>query len=152
LAAERSIVLPAGRNKIERWERMAIESAKQSRRSGVMSISALTPLEKAIQSATHGWYLSTAGNAIPARAAMDRVLPEELTLFIGPEGGWTDGEIDRMNTAGFTGVSLTSTVLRIETAAVTAAAVVLCLTETRSPPNSDSTPPSSPGMPTSSPV
>jgi 16S rRNA (uracil1498-N3)-methyltransferase len=126
LAAERSVVLPAGRNKIERWERTAIESAKQSRRSGVMSIAGLTPLDDVIQSVATGWYLSTAINAMPARSAIERGLPKELTLFIGPEGGWTDGEIARMNAAGLTGVSLTSTVLRVETAAVAAAVVVVC--------------------------
>jgi 16S rRNA (uracil1498-N3)-methyltransferase len=167
LAAERSVVLPAGRNKIERWERTAIESAKQSRRAGVMSIAALTPLEEVVGSARGGWYLSTAGDATPVRSAIDRGLSAELTLFIGPEGGWTDGEIVRMNAAGLIGVSLTSTVLRVETAAVVAAALVLCMatadghpqlgpsgtpikeiesnrfTETHSPPNSDSAWPSS---------
>ncbi len=132
LAAERSVVLPAGRNKIERWERTAIESAKQSRRSGVMSIAPLTPLDEAIESAQSGWYLSTGDGAMPARTAIGRSFAEELAMFIGPEGGWTDGEIARMNAAGLTGVSLTSTVLRVETAAVVAAALVLCLTSTLS--------------------
>jgi 16S rRNA (uracil1498-N3)-methyltransferase len=126
LAAERSVVLPAGRNKIERWERTAIESAKQCRRPGVMSIAGLTPLDEVLKSSVSGWYLSTAGDAMPVRSAITQKLPSELTLFIGSEGGWTDGETARMNAAGLIGVSLTPTVLRVETAAVAAAAMVLC--------------------------
>jgi 16S rRNA (uracil1498-N3)-methyltransferase len=126
LAAERSVVLPAGRNKIERWERTAIESAKQSRRSGVMSIAGLTPLDDLVKTQMNGWYLSTTPDAVPVRSAVAQMSLAELTLFIGPEGGWTEGEIARMNASGLMGVALTSTVLRVETAAVTAAAVVLC--------------------------
>jgi 16S rRNA (uracil1498-N3)-methyltransferase len=48
-------------------------------------------------------------------------------LLIGPEGGWTEHEISRMKSAGFTAAALTSTVLRVETAAITAAAVVICM-------------------------
>ncbi|HMB95908.1 MAG TPA: RsmE family RNA methyltransferase, partial [Tepidisphaeraceae bacterium] len=49
LATARSIVLPKGRNKQERWQRIATESAKQSRRAGVMQINELTPLEKVVE-------------------------------------------------------------------------------------------------------
>ncbi len=44
LAAARSVVLPGGRNKVERWERLAVESAKQCRRAGVMAIDPVTPV------------------------------------------------------------------------------------------------------------
>jgi 16S rRNA (uracil1498-N3)-methyltransferase len=124
LAAERSVVLPSGKNKIERWERIAIESAKQSRRIGVMAIDALTSLDKAIANAKSGVFLSTANDAVPiAQAAQSAA---ELTLFIGPEGGWSDAEIARMTSAGLAGARLTSTILRVETAAVVGAGVVMC--------------------------
>jgi 16S rRNA (uracil1498-N3)-methyltransferase len=127
LITERSVVLPAGRNKIERWERIAVEAAKQSRRSGVMAIAALTPLEEAIRSIQAGWYFSTAAGAIASKKAVLDHPAMEYTLLIGPEGGWSPVEIDRMNRAGLTAVALTATVLRVETAAVVAAGMVLCL-------------------------
>lgn len=124
LAASRSVVLPAGRNKAQRWQRIVIESAKQSRRSGVMEIADLTPLAQAIEEAKAGWYLSTAS----AARAIHEVLREEksmtLALFIGPEGGWTDDETAAFEAAEFAAVALTSSILRVETAAVAAAAVV----------------------------
>jgi len=126
LVAERSVVLPAGRNKIERWERIAIESAKQSRRVGVMTIAPLTPLVDAIASSKIGIYLSTAVDAISILQAAEPVHAGNVTLLIGPEGGWTENEMSAMKSAGFTGARLTSTILRVETAAVVAAGLVSC--------------------------
>lgn len=140
LATARSVVLPEGKNKRERWERLATQAARQSRRAGVMRIEELTPLEAAIAAvgkagegtihAAHkaGWFLATEVPAMPVgqAVALGRGL-EELTLFIGPEGGWSAGEIAAFQKAGLTAVQLTSTVLRVETAAVAAAAVVASL-------------------------
>ena len=52
LAAARSVVLPEGRNKRDRWTRIATESAKQSRRAGVMRIGELTKVDDAISAKT----------------------------------------------------------------------------------------------------
>ena len=53
--------------------------------------------------------------------------PASLHLFIGPEGGWTDAEISAFNSAGLTGVVMGGTILRVETAAVAAAAIVAAM-------------------------
>jgi 16S rRNA (uracil1498-N3)-methyltransferase len=53
--------------------------------------------------------------------------PQSLFLLIGPEGGWTQEELDQMDEAGLTAIGLGETILRIETAAVAAAAIVSCL-------------------------
>jgi 16S rRNA (uracil1498-N3)-methyltransferase len=144
LAAARSVVLPEGRNKRERWERIATESAKQSRRIGVMRVAPLTPIGHAIADASggkaegpaRGWYLSTQGDAMPVADAADRWADAAanaaegaalLTLFVGPEGGWAPQELERFAAARLTAVALTSTILRVETAAVAAAAVVATL-------------------------
>jgi 16S rRNA (uracil1498-N3)-methyltransferase len=136
LAAARSVVLPEGRNKRERWLRIATESAKQSRRVGVMRVGELLTTERAAKElvidagpGSAGWYFSTADGALPvvdaAAAAAGNVT--DLALFIGPEGGWTDQEMTTLDAAGLTAVRLTSTVLRVETAAVAAGAVVACV-------------------------
>lgn len=132
LAAARSVVLPEGRNKRDRWVRIATEAAKQSRRAGVMRVGDLTRVDEALAAATSdalpgrvGWYFSTAAGARPvadAAAALPPAVP--ITAFIGPEGGWTDDELSRFAAAGFTAVRLTDTVLRVETAAIAAAAVI----------------------------
>ncbi|HWE92650.1 MAG TPA: RsmE family RNA methyltransferase [Tepidisphaeraceae bacterium] len=129
LATARSVVLPEGKNKRERWERLATESARQSRRAGVMRIEELTPLAKAVAGVRgRGWFLATEVPGIPiAEAISDARDVEALTLFIGPEGGWTAQEIATFTEAGMTPVKLTGTVLRVETAAVAAGAVVASL-------------------------
>jgi 16S rRNA (uracil1498-N3)-methyltransferase len=134
LAAARSVVLPEGKNKRERWVRIAAESAKQSRRAGVMRVGELTPVDvvvERVRSSTDesaGWYFSTAEAAQPvARIASDLRSNQSVVAFIGPEGGWSDEEVARFAAARLTPARLTSTVLRVETAAVAAAAVIASL-------------------------
>ena len=127
LATERSVSLPEGKNKPARWQRLAEEAAKQSHRRGVMRIDALTDLPDAITAASEegtAWCLSTGGGTIPLVEKMGAMGRGTITLFIGPEGGWTAEETEMFERSGILGVSLTSTILRIETAAIAAAAVV----------------------------
>jgi 16S rRNA (uracil1498-N3)-methyltransferase len=127
LATARSVVLPEGRNKRDRWTRLATEAAKQSRRRGVMRIEELTRLGDALRDATAAgacYHLSTASGAAPVLDLLCRDAPRTLTAFVGPEGGWTDEEAAQFDAAGAVGVKLTSTILRIETAAVAIASIV----------------------------
>jgi 16S rRNA (uracil1498-N3)-methyltransferase len=127
LAAARSVVLPEGRNKLERWTRIAMESAKQSRRVGTMHIGVLTTVESAIrQLEGPAWLCSTEGNATPIMQ-IARGLPKTLLLFIGPEGGWTEQEAATFAQAKIPSVQLTNTILRIETAAITGAALLMAV-------------------------
>ena len=130
LATQRSIVHPGGKGKRERWMRIAVEAAKQSRRAGVMLIDELTDLDAFLQSLPGpGWYCSTEPGAVPAADAP--VNGPDLRLLIGPEGGWTDEEIRNLRHAGLTPVSLGDTILRIETAAVAGAAIVAAIVALR---------------------
>jgi 16S rRNA (uracil1498-N3)-methyltransferase len=128
LRTERSVVLPEGKNKVERWSRLAREAARQSRRRGVMEIGPLVRLEEAIQGArSEGsavWHLSTFDGAEPMAA---RTVPSRLLVLIGPEGGWSDEETLLFGKEDIPGVALTPTILRVETAAVAAATIALCV-------------------------
>lgn len=131
LAAARSVVLPQGSNKHQRWVRIATESAKQSRRSGVMQIGELRPLGQVleiIRQGTPGICLSTWPASVPIARALRRAEPGgPLLLLVGPEGGWTDDELIECDRAGAVQARLTPTILRVETAAVAAAAIVAAL-------------------------
>jgi len=123
LATDRAVVLPAGKNKHDRWARLATESAKQSRRRGVMRVDPLVSLDNLLATHVSGQLricLSTSSEAtsfasfIPFDAA-------SALLFIGPEGGWTDTELSTFSSSGIHHARLTDSILRVETAAVVAA-------------------------------
>jgi 16S rRNA (uracil1498-N3)-methyltransferase len=127
LMTARSVVHPEGRNKIERWQRLAAESAKQSRRMGVMQIEPLTALDDALArlSGTAA-FLSTAAGAVPLSSILHPP-SSSLTLLVGPEGGWSEQELARFAQRHLTPITLGGTILRVETAAIAAAAVVAAL-------------------------
>jgi 16S rRNA (uracil1498-N3)-methyltransferase len=135
LATQRSVVLPEGKGKRDRWTRIANEAAKQSRRIGVMRIDELVELDGFLrESSGPGWFFSTDEDAVVATNA--RVDAGNLNLLIGPEGGWTPEETDRLRAAGLTPVSLGATILRVETAAATAAVVAPRFAQPRHSPDS----------------
>jgi 16S rRNA (uracil1498-N3)-methyltransferase len=127
LRTARSVVHPEGANKLDRWKRIAMESAKQCRRAGVMKVGELVGVKELVEGlrGRAAWYLSTGGKAVPISKVAGGV--SEVLMLIGPEGGWTEGEEDLFEANGLTGVKLTGTILRVETAAVAAGAVVACL-------------------------
>jgi 16S rRNA (uracil1498-N3)-methyltransferase len=126
LITQRSVVAPQGVEKLARWGRLASEAARQSARGGVMRIEPLAPLEEVVARASTdatGWFFSTDPNATPIGQLIQVDPPPALVLFIGPEGGWTEGEINSFNVSNFTAVRLTNSILRVETAALAAAAI-----------------------------
>jgi 16S rRNA (uracil1498-N3)-methyltransferase len=132
LRTARSVVHPEGRNKIERWQRLAAESAKQSNRAGVMRIEELTPLDDVLNTLSGpAAYLSTAADAGLLTSILQPSIAS-LTLFVGPEGDWSEGEVAQFAKRHLTGMTLGETILRVETAAIAAAAVVAALAPRKS--------------------
>lgn len=125
LATERSVSLPSGKEKLARWRRLAEEASRQSGRSGVMRIESIrTPNEMlAVPRDGTVWYLSTAASAAPALKTLSQPRPNSLGMLVGPEGGWTESEMKQFDSAGIVAVKLAPTILRVETAAVAAAAM-----------------------------
>jgi 16S rRNA (uracil1498-N3)-methyltransferase len=127
LQTARSVVHPQGKSKHDRWQRIAREASKQSQRKGIMPIDPLTPLTQALgaaaSAASDAWHLSPTSEAIPIMKLLKSAPPQNLTLFIGPEGGWTREELDHFQRAQARTIRLTTTILRTETAAIAAAAL-----------------------------
>jgi len=119
-------LLAASRKRAERWRRIAREASQQSRRLCVPEILPAVGFAGGL-AVEAGWrYFLDEGGA-PALVA---VLPEvrsgadRVALMLGPEGGWTDEERSLALAAGWQPASLGPTVLRAETAAAAAMAVV----------------------------
>ncbi|MEK6799365.1 MAG: RsmE family RNA methyltransferase [Planctomycetota bacterium] len=72
-----------------------------------------------------------------------RALPSdsEILVFVGPEGGWTDAELQAADAAGAMRIALATTTLRVETAAVAVCAAAamagLCATRAARNPRAD---------------
>jgi 16S rRNA (uracil1498-N3)-methyltransferase len=121
-------LLEASRKRAERWRRIARESSQQARRVSVPEILAAAPFERCLgEAADHRYFLEEAGappllGALPER----RTAADHVALMLGPEGGWTSGERRLAGEAGWLAVSLGPLVLRAETAAAAALAVVGC--------------------------
>jgi len=58
------------------------------------------------------------------RAALERAEPAATALLIGPEGGFAPAELAVAHAAGFEAVGLGERILRVETAAIVAVALV----------------------------
>ena len=126
LQTARTVVHPET-GKLQRWQRLATESAKQCKRPDVMHVAQPVALSNLYHSPAAGkWCLSTDPSSQPAMEAID-TLPAhgDLLVLIGPEGGWTDDELAQLQIFGFASVHLTRTILRIETAAIALASIVM---------------------------
>ncbi len=127
LAAERSErgLIAASAKRAERWKRILVESAQQSRRLRIPELAACRAPQESFRAgkATVQLLLSERPGVPSMRAVLDASLaeiysgaPDGISMAIGPEGGWTDGELQFAANAGFSEVSLGSNILRTETA------------------------------------
>ena len=130
-------LVQAAQNRVERWRKIARESAKQSRRSDVPVIEDAIPLRAA--AAREGeavkLLLAERERSTTLRAALEEVLKivndefPEIRLSIGPEGGWAAEEEALFDDEGWKPVSLGPRILRAETAAISALAITAAILE-----------------------
>jgi 16S rRNA (uracil1498-N3)-methyltransferase len=116
----------ASRKRAERWRRIARESSQQARRVSVPEILPAASFERCLTvPASYRYFLEEVG-APPFLTALpeSRTAADHVAVMLGPEGGWTDGERRLAAVAGWQPVSLGPLVLRAETAAAAALAVV----------------------------
>jgi 16S rRNA (uracil1498-N3)-methyltransferase len=110
-----------------RWEKIAIASAKQSRRAVVPAIASPCPFPTWLTASAHGLRLMLVEPAAGSNTASLRVLedhaPGSLALIVGPEGGWTDEEQRQAEAAGCIAVTLGPLTLRADAVATAALAI-----------------------------
>ncbi|MDH3583237.1 MAG: 16S rRNA (uracil(1498)-N(3))-methyltransferase [Phycisphaerae bacterium] len=126
LQTERSVVEPRA-GKLERFGRIARESARQCGRAHLMEIERPVDLEHLLQQSDHDRKLLADFEGEPL-AGMDVLTSEAGTrvlVLVGPEGGWTEAERSLAIECGCRAWRLGPHILRTETAALAALAIIL---------------------------
>jgi 16S rRNA (uracil1498-N3)-methyltransferase len=113
----------AAAKRVERWRRIAREAAEQSRRGDAPQIDAPQRLKNVITDATgYRLVLAEAGAGSSLKQALQGAIDTPV-IAVGPEGGWSGDEMQLFSRSGWQPVSLGATILRAETAAISAVAV-----------------------------
>ena len=133
---EKHLGIAAG-SRVERWRRIVHEAAQQSRRSDVPAIYDPVVLRERVRAAAEGTriVLAEQERSTTLRTLVEGVMAEAqvempvLEIAIGPEGGWAAEEEALFDANGWRAASLGPRILRAETAAIAALAVVASVLE-----------------------
>ncbi len=122
--SEKALILAAAKRS-QRWGKILLESAQQSRRLRPPILAATAKVEDALAAANEKLkiMLSERADAPPLCEILRTASAHEACLAIGPEGGWTDAEIAAAVKNGFREASLGREILRTETAVIAALAL-----------------------------
>jgi 16S rRNA (uracil1498-N3)-methyltransferase len=124
VTTERSVVRPEP-GRAARWEKIAREAARQCGRADVPAVAAPAVLGAALAAPDLPrlrLVLWEQQRGRPLRAALGA--PRPTAVLVGPEGGFTPAEIAAAEAGGFVPVALGPRILRVETAAIVAVALV----------------------------
>ncbi|MEO6196852.1 MAG: RsmE family RNA methyltransferase, partial [Dehalococcoidia bacterium] len=117
-----------GAKRADRWRRIIIEAAEQCGRGRLPTVDPPQPFADALRTAPGLTLVPWEDERTTPLAACVRSLPERpatISVFIGPEGGYTNEEITVAGGAGAVLVTLGRRVLRSETAATVACGIIL---------------------------
>lgn len=111
--------------RVDHWQGVLISACEQSGRAFLPELAALNTLDEVLSSSESELKLVLDPRA--SQGFNELSPPQTLSLLIGPEGGLAEAEIDLAAQHGFTAVQFGPRILRTETAAVAALAVVQTL-------------------------
>ena len=127
LLTERGVVNPR-EGKVDRWRRVAEAAARQSLRLAVPKVSEPVPFSEVVSRVGEKGVLLHNDPGIPP---VEAVVGSPAGLFVGPEGGWSQGELRLAGDAGMPFGSIGPYRLRSETAGIIAVARALATLENR---------------------
>lgn len=128
VACERSVVKLDGKEerKLERWQRIVEEAARQCGRADVPTVQGPLPLVKSMDllQDTQVLVLDEEETAVPLSEAARAAGERPLALVVGPEGGLSRAEVSQLIARGARPVTLGRLILRTETAALAGLSVL----------------------------
>jgi len=119
--------------RLERWRRISLEALKQCGRRRLVDITTPCTLPQFIDQsgpiaadvARAALLLFSESGGVPITKALEGIQNSTtIVALIGPEGGWSDHELELLTARGAKSVSLGTRVLRTETAAVVALSLI----------------------------
>jgi 16S rRNA (uracil1498-N3)-methyltransferase len=128
LSGRAQVKTGAGSQRADRWRRIVSEAAEQCGRGRVPAVDPPAPFEAAVRTGPGLRLVPWEGERSQSLRSYLRALdgrPEAVSLFIGPEGGFAQDEVEVARAAGCVPVSLGPRILRSETAGIVAAALVM---------------------------
>jgi len=122
--SDRTLLNPS-HQKLERWQRIASEAAEQSERAVVPTILQPVAFNTAIKetTATHRYICEARGDYPHLQQVINKTA-NEIIIAIGPEGGWTNQELEIAIASGFQPISLGRRILRAVTAPIVAISLI----------------------------
>ncbi|MFY9221626.1 MAG: 16S rRNA (uracil(1498)-N(3))-methyltransferase [Blastocatellia bacterium] len=123
LITEHTDIQPTkGEKRLERWQRIALEATKQSKRRKLTEILSPIKWSELVKTLSTPTIVFAEINAKPFNQVVKDLKLENnaINLIVGSEGGWTAKELKEASLANFYLANLGKRILRAETAAVTA--------------------------------
>jgi len=118
---------------VERWNRIALASAKQCRRAVLPAVATPVTLDDWMRSADHELRLilvePAAGVGTTLRELLQRRRPRSVAVIVGPEGGWSPEELAAAREHGCVAMSLGALTLRADAVAAIAGSLVRLIWE-----------------------
>lgn len=116
--------------KLERWQGIATSAAKQSGRGVIPQIQPVMTFGEALKKAqeldcTIVPYEQAEGMVDSKKTVEKAATQKTIGIFIGPEGGFDDSEIEKVLESGFSTMSLGKRILRTETAGLTILSILM---------------------------
>jgi 16S rRNA (uracil1498-N3)-methyltransferase len=112
--------------RVARWQRIALEAAKQSGRAVVPEVNSPVSLDSILAGTKNAdlclMFSERGGSAL--NSVTSEPGPRSVTALVGSEGGWSDEEIERARAQSFHIVTLGGRILRAETAAIAITALL----------------------------
>lgn len=117
-------------SKIARWQGISEAAAKQSKRTIIPAVTMPMSFKEAVKKASemdNKWVPYEMADGMPhTRELVRNLVPgKSIAIFIGPEGGFEQAEIDLAREAGFEIITLGKRILRTETAGMVALSLIM---------------------------
>jgi 16S rRNA (uracil1498-N3)-methyltransferase len=130
ISTKRSVSTNFSKNKSHRYEKISISASSQCARNDIMKINEPLDFKSACKDAAVDKTLINiltweSENHILLRELFKSSSYDGANIFIGPEGGFENEEIEFAKSLGIRTISLGKNILRVETAAIVASALVL---------------------------